>query len=78
MVHGSWGEAQAWQRSETGVLGMSCCQNSSLQTQIAVWENAVSHSHKGQITTGRRCLSRVTLLKRKECAQEGGGGGLQT
>lgn len=48
---------------------MSCCQNSSLQTQIAVWENAVSHSPtQGEITMGREMpITRDTPQKRGMC-----------
>ena len=66
-------------RSETGVLGMSCCQNSSLQTQIAVWENAVSHSPiQGADNYGEGDAYHTWHSSKERNVPRREGGGLQT
>ena len=66
-------------RSETGVLGMSCCQNSSLQTQIAVWENAVSHSPtQGADNYGEGDAYHTWHSSKEKTVPRREGGGLQS
>lgn len=71
------GRGQGLARSEIGVLGPSSCQNSSIQTKIAVWENAAScsptHGADKVSERGRLCkLGRNTLLKGQGPAPQGG------